>query len=210
MAIFAEWIQPGMKVLEIGGHIGYLATYFAYLTGKTGKVVVFEPDGTNRSFLYKNIDLSNYQNYVVVPKGAGNENKTMQFYVDPITGQNNSLVKDFKGFYANRNRSGSRDAALDVIEIDVVRLDDFCTETNFTPDIVKIDVEGFEFEVVEGFRETIQNYRPKLMIEIQRNEEPIIQYFLSEGYRVMNEKKQPIQNMEDYHRFKTPNIFFIP
>jgi FkbM family methyltransferase len=45
--------------------------------------------------------------------------------------------------------------------VKVIKLDDL----NQKPDLVKTDVEGFEYEVLSGFRETIKSCRPSLLIE---------------------------------------------
>jgi len=47
MRIFPQLIRSGDLVIEIGGHIGYISTYFAGLAGPDGKVVVFEPGPNN-------------------------------------------------------------------------------------------------------------------------------------------------------------------
>jgi protein-L-isoaspartate O-methyltransferase len=90
MLRFSEIIKPGMVVLEIGGHIGYLTTYFSLLTGESGRVIVFEPGKNNLEYLHKNVKNSNPENILIEELAAGNQNCTMTFYLDPITGQNNS------------------------------------------------------------------------------------------------------------------------
>jgi predicted methyltransferase len=47
MELFAKLINPGDVVVEVGGHIGYIAVYFSHLVGKQGRVVVFEPGPNN-------------------------------------------------------------------------------------------------------------------------------------------------------------------
>lgn len=70
-------------------------------------------------------------------------------------------------------------------------------------------VEGFEFNVIIGAKDTIEKYKPSLMIEIQKNENEIISYFLSIGYNIFNDNWVKISSFDDYLKFKTPNIFFL-
>jgi FkbM family methyltransferase len=210
--LFKKLIIPCNVVLEIGGHIGYFTTLYAELVGNNGCVYVFEPSSENLTYLKKNISNLNYNlNSIitVVPKGAGDTNEILDFYLDPITGQNNSFVKDFEGFYTNRENSADTHVDLKKTQVEVIRLDDFFTNIELLPDFVKIDVEGFELNVVNGFKSIIEKKRPNIMIEIQKDEKLIIDYFLSIGYFIFNDKMNSIKTFEDYLDFKTPNIFFL-
>jgi FkbM family methyltransferase len=39
-----KFIKPGMRVVDIGAHIGYYTILFSILVGKEGKVYDFEPE----------------------------------------------------------------------------------------------------------------------------------------------------------------------
>ena len=51
-------------------------------------------------------------------------------------------------------------------KISLISLDSFL---EFKPDLIKIDVEGYEVEVINGGKETLTKYKPKLFIEIDDN-----------------------------------------
>lgn len=55
MATFADLIRPGDNVIEIGGRIGYLTLFFAWLVGRHGLVHVFEADPENLPYLRGNV-----------------------------------------------------------------------------------------------------------------------------------------------------------
>lgn len=46
-----------------------------------------------------------------------------------------------------------------------MRIDDFVSTWNKIPDLMKIDVEGFEYQVLKGAEMTIDRYHPKIIIE---------------------------------------------
>lgn len=46
--------------------------------------------------------------------------------------------------------------------------DALCAECAFEPDVIKIDVEGHEFEVLQGLRRTIQRNKPLIFLEVHR------------------------------------------
>jgi FkbM family methyltransferase len=209
---FFKIIQRGDYVIEIGGHIGYFSTLFSNIIGPDGKLDVFEPSGDNLKYLYKNIALlpPELASMVsVIEKGVGDENTYLDFHVDPITGQNNSFIKDFNGFYENRKLSADKYAQLNTVSVPVLRLDDYLNKSLKVPNFIKIDVEGFEYNVIDGAKGSIQKYRPNFMIEIQKDEKEIISYFLSIGYNIFNDHWTEIASWNEFLRFKTPNIFFI-
>lgn len=209
--VFEKWISKNDYVLEIGAHIGYFSTFYAHLVGNNGKVVVFEPSADNLKYLNKNIDLlgDNLSQIVsVVQKGAGDVSGELDFYIDPISGQNNSFVKDFDGFKTSREKSAETNINVKIQKVPVVTLDSFYEKETKFPDFVKIDVEGFEWNVIEGFKKTIEKAKPLLMIEIQSDANEIISYFKSIGYKIYNDKMEEIKSFEDYEKKNSPNIFF--
>lgn len=211
VAVFKDWITNGDFVLEIGGHIGYFSTLYAHFVGETGKVVVFEPSFENLKYLTKNVQNVNASlrnNIQLVQKGAGDVIGELDFYIDPISGQNNSFVKDFDGFKTSRELSAEQDADVKVVKVPVITLDSFFENESLLPNFVKIDVEGFEWNVIQGFQKTIERGHPSLMIEIQADADKLIPYFKSVGYTIFNDKMKEINTIEEYVKFKSPNIFF--
>ncbi len=209
--IFQSWIKPSFYVLEIGGHIGYFSTFYADIVGADGKVDVFEPSKKNAYYLRKNVDFlpENIRRIVtIVPKGAGDVDGVLDFYIDPITGQNNSFVKNFEGFLSNRKNSADNEAELVKETADVIRLDSYFQDASRLPDFVKIDVEGFEWNVVCGFKNTIEKFHPSLMIEIQAEADKIISYFKQIGYTIYNDELKEIADHSEYLSKWSPNIFF--
>lgn len=66
MALFQQLIKLGGRVVEVGGHIGYISLFFSLLVGNSGMVYVFEPGTNNLPYLEKNIhDTTNI--YLVRP-----------------------------------------------------------------------------------------------------------------------------------------------
>lgn len=55
---------------------------------------------------------------------------------------------------------------LEEAAIETVSLDDFCGVRGLSPDLIKIDVEGFEYEVLVGAEKTLREYHPDLMVSL--------------------------------------------
>jgi FkbM family methyltransferase len=199
--LFKSWIHKDDYVLEIGGHIGYFSTLYANIVGKMGRVDVFEPSEKKIKYLSRNIELlpTELSEIVrVIKSGAGDVDGFLDFYIDPITGQNNSFVENFEGFIENRRYSIDSNVNMGKESVPITKLDTYFADASDFPDFVKIDVEGFEWKVIQGFQETIIKKHPNLMIEIQADADKIIHFFLSNNYAIFNDKMERIVNISEY------------
>lgn len=61
----------------------------------------------------------------------------------------------------------------------IKKLDDF----NFKPSFIKIDVQGYELNVLKGGKNTISEFKPVILIENSSQDEPILNYLSKFGYR---------------------------
>jgi len=73
-------------------------------------------------------------------------------------------------------------------EVDVVRLDYFAEQHQLKPEFIKIDVEGFEAEVLRGMVALLKNRKPMLMVEIQRHHNEILNRLTGAGYIGFNDR----------------------
>ena len=123
----------------------------------------------------------------------GNKNEKKTLYIpeckNVYIGQLASLIRD----EAKNNVAKiiSKKNILDDVkivekEINISTLD----ELNLIPEIIKIDVEGYESEVLEGSLNTIKKYKPFLMIEINEVSVKKVQEFLSScNYKIFEYDK---------------------
>jgi len=59
--------------------------------------------------------------------------------------------------------------------LDILTLDEYCASTGTSPDLIKIDTEGYQAKILPGAAETIENSRPILLMEFDRPEK--MRYF---------------------------------
>lgn len=135
-------LELGDVVFDCGANNGYTSVFFAKAVGSQGLVYAFEPHPLNIEAIYKNVELNNVSNVKVISSAVGSKHGTLSFSRHP-----NASISREKG----------------AINVDVVLLDDFIMEVK--PTFIKIDVEGFELEVLRGAKEILK-YRPKLDLEI--------------------------------------------
>lgn len=130
IALFNKLISKNETVIEVGGHIGYFSLLFASLVGDKGKVIVFEPGTNNLPYTRKN--LSQSKNIELIEQAVSDTNGILTFYIENLTGQNNTLVKDYDGFAANRQAS-YLETEYQKIDVQAIRMDDFIFEKKIQP-----------------------------------------------------------------------------
>lgn len=137
------------NIIDVGGFIGDSAIVLTEYTTKY--VYSFEPSTINYNLMLKTIALNNSKNIIPIKKGLGSKHEKL---------------------ILNYNTSGSwiGDACTDNTEsIEIITLDTFVKEHNISIGLIKVDIEGFEQEFLQGAQETIKQQRPILLISIYHN-----------------------------------------
>ena len=80
MTLCARLIRDGDVVFDVGGHIGYMALYFASLVGAGGRVFSFEPGSSNLPYIRANVERATHKNVVLVEQAIGAENGFTTFW----------------------------------------------------------------------------------------------------------------------------------
>ncbi len=121
--------------------------------GRDGRVVAFEPEPTNFSYLQKSMAANAYQNVICINKALGDAIGSVPFEVrDNATGCVNT---------GEAQRQGT------IISVSATTGDTLVEHEGVPPpDAVKIDVEGYEFHVLRGLRHVLSTFQPTLFIEV--------------------------------------------
>jgi FkbM family methyltransferase len=139
---------PGMTVLDIGANVGAHTLLFASLVGRTGRVVAFEPTAFALAKLRKNAALNPELGIEIVASALA-DHTTPQREVD---------------FRSSWQTDGSRVNGMSTV--DFVRLDDWAAGHALAKvDVIKLDVDGYEYPVIAGGIATIATSRPTFIIE---------------------------------------------
>jgi len=148
-------LKPGDCFVDVGANIGLMSMFTAQCVGPSGKILAFEAHPLTSEILRKNILLNGYQNIVVLNYALGSTEGKAKIYDNwQVNRGGASLVVKSEG--------------SDSHEINVQRLDSVWQE-NLIPKVMKIDVEGFELEVLKGAAATIEKYHPVLIVELSEN-----------------------------------------
>jgi len=143
-------VRAGDHVAEVGASMGLYALAFAGRVGDSGHVTAFEPDPDSASALEANISVNGWQDRVAVVKAA--------------VGNSGGQVR-FAAARGLESRIETRPEIRDgVITVPIVTLDDALAGDRI--DLIKIDVEGFEQQVLQGARKILadENLRPRVIL----------------------------------------------
>ncbi|WP_158279358.1 FkbM family methyltransferase [Azospirillum humicireducens] len=170
-----ELVQPGDTCFDVGSFIGGLAIIMARLTGPRGKVVLFEGNQHILSQLTWNMIRSHLTNTFIVNKIIWEESD-LNMYLS-----HNSIAPA-----ASRVCS---DEASDPHAIRVGRslaLDDFVAEHSMLPDVVKMDIEGSEYYALRGFKKTISEKKPVLILEQNVGDDRCLELLSDMDYKIFD------------------------
>jgi FkbM family methyltransferase len=143
-------VKPGDVVIDIGANIGYYALLEASIVGNGGQVYAIEPVPSNAELLRKNIDLNGCSNIELYQLAIGEARKTAPMYQTP---QRNL------GSLLNPTGTPLESHITKVIDVEVMTLDDFLKDKP-SPRIIRMDVEGYEYEIIRGMGHTLQTVVP--------------------------------------------------
>lgn len=184
-------ICPSDTVFDVGAYKGIYTVFMSRAVGAGGKVVAFEPHPAYYEILVDTVRANNLCNVVTLQKALGNEVRQARFW---ISGTGSSL----QPFNTN---SQSRE-----IDVEVTTVDRYVESAGHTPQVLKLDVEGFELHILEGAGATLTQCRvvccemhPAKMRAIGREPEQLLDYLANKGYEQIYEYI-PLKHKQDAGR----------
>jgi FkbM family methyltransferase len=208
LTLCARLIRDGDVVFDVGGHIGYMALYFASLVGTCGRIFSFEPGSWNLPYIRANVERATHKNVVLVEQAAGAENGFTTFWAEDLTGQNGSIIPYYSAIDTTAKSHGVRAQTREAM-VEVVTLDSFAGRLGVAPSFAKIDVEGAELLVLRGMGEILADARPRIMIEVTNEPERVFETLAGAGYLFFDEKQQTLRQPSEFAE-AGPNLFAIP
>ncbi len=164
-----KYISKDQVVFDIGGHIGSNAMFFAQIVGESGKVLSFEPNPFNVAAFEKNLERNpDLKVRIQICNLALSDKKGEEefLFTDNVEGgtSSGSFIENADTIWPKKDYEEK--AGFKKMQVKTDTLDNFIAEKNIRPDVLKIDVEGAEYLVLEGAQKTIAETRPLLLIEI--------------------------------------------
>jgi FkbM family methyltransferase len=136
-------LKKGDTVLDIGANIGYYVLIESQLVGENGKVYAVEPVRGNFDLLKKNVLLNNLKNVDTFQLAFGEDNKESTIYVSNFC--NLSSMK----------KNTTIGKIIDAQSVTEQTVDTFL-KNKVSPSLIRMDVEGYEYEILKGMLQTLK------------------------------------------------------
>ena len=157
----------GATVWDIGAHFGYHTLGFAALVGSAGKVVAFEPNPFNRERLKLNLERNRDLAKIieVIPKAVSEQDGEADFVFSADIDSGDSSCSHLGAALPPRPADAYAEFRRETVP--TVRIDTLMTQRpGQFPTVIKIDVEGAEWLVLQGGREFFSRHKPAILMEV--------------------------------------------
>lgn len=140
---FLDTIRDSDVVVDIGANIGFYALRQSRRVGPNGRVFAIEPADQNRYWLEKNISANRCENVSICPLAIGDRTGNGLIYINRKSNLTNMLGPSFGEVIATQ-------------DVKMSTLDDFLAGQDVSPDFIRMDVEGYEYNVLMGALKTLR------------------------------------------------------
>lgn len=156
--LFTSSIKTGDTILIGGANIGYYTLAASLATGPRGRVLSFEPEANNFRLLQKNIAYQALGN-VTAEQLALMSSADGAFLFRATENLSNHRTSPYQHYALDESLSGES------IPIRSVTADAYLEQRGLHADVIKLDIEGAEFEALSGMSNQLLNPRLILFIE---------------------------------------------
>ncbi|MFQ5543200.1 MAG: FkbM family methyltransferase [Nitrospiria bacterium] len=150
----ATTLWPERAVVDIGANVGQFMLELKAISD-SNPYYGFEPNPPCMFYLYELIRMNQFPKTFVYPVAVSERNQVHYLYSSAWDSGTSTLVEAFRQenkAYSTSVYSVNGDDFLETVQ------DDIC--------FIKIDVEGFEYEVLKGIKDVVNKQRPLIFCEI--------------------------------------------
>lgn len=182
--VLRDLCKPGDVVFDVGANFGGLATVMSRMVGPRGVVCAFEASPRIVDKTQRNLVLSGCHN--------------TQLFHNAVYHTSGETVKIYLGSHLN-DSIYSQHGEGSSYSVKTIALDDFIAHTGLVPNLLKMDIEGAEFDALRGLEHNLKTAKPHLILETQRDDSRCLDYLRDLGYVAIDlNTYQEIQSAADY------------
>lgn len=142
-------VKKGWIICEIGAYVGDHTPLFSYLTGSDGKVISIEPQTFHFNLLLKNISLNRLTNVIPIKTAVSKTDGTSTMYI-PLNQSVDGRLYKVKNEIRKKQKT-------------ITKTIDHLLKQYKSIDLIKMDIQGWEDNAIEGAKKTILR-SPRLLL----------------------------------------------
>jgi FkbM family methyltransferase len=157
--ILRHELRPGDTFVDVGAHMGHWSQYAAKLVGESGTAIAFEPSPAYEVLVRTARSSSVIKCFNI---GIAAKEGDLTFYEQGTAGSGSFIQS-----VTEINRHFQPDVPISpAAGVKVRPLDEVLEELGVRPTLIKVDVEGFELEVMQGATRVLEEVRCPWLMEI--------------------------------------------
>lgn len=203
--ILRQYLKYGQTAFDIGSHKGGYLYWMRKAVGPVGSVYAFEPQPLLYEYLLSSVRAFGWKNVEVENMGVADRTAAMELYIPGNAGEISSSAS------FNLSKRGDEDYYIHFAPVTTL---DAYTRLHEIGQIhlMKVDVEGYEYNVFKGAENILASQRPVLLFESEQQHlvsssfEDIFDYlfqFEYDGYFFHGEKIRPLNEFNPEKHQKT-------
>jgi len=150
-------LLPGMVFLDAGANEGIFTLFASTKVGTTGRVVAVEPSPRELVYLRENLRLNNIHNTDLVEQALAERSGTLHLRLAEGRHSGLNTLGDFA--YPEIKTASE-------IQVSATTIDEMVRSLQLTNlDVIKLDLEGAEIRALMGAPQSLQAFKPLLLIE---------------------------------------------
>ena len=143
-------------IFDVGAHIGLVSLSVSRVVDANATIIAFEPSAINVKYLRRHLRLNSVTNVRVVSAVIGCcDSESVTFFEAARPDSMGRIIGP-----------PERNVEYQAVERPQICLDDYSKSKNLVPDLIKIDVEGAEYEVLSGAVHILRSHRPVVMLSV--------------------------------------------
>ena len=193
---FCSWFTPNTVFYDIGSNIGYYS-FIANTFIISGKIYAIEPTAFNND-LFKQLVLLNKKKLAVnnirlLAFAISDTQKEVEFSNNTVFAEGNTYVATAENYTGQK------------IRVQCYSVDGLLQMGYAAPDVIKIDIEGAEYDALIGATDTLKKYTPNILLAthnciVPGIQEKCVQYLQALGYVLKHTgyQNKTMAGLDDY------------
>jgi FkbM family methyltransferase len=195
-AIVSQLLRTESVAIDVGANIGYYTALFRVLVGERGAVHAFEANPLTAALLRRTQEANRWEQVVVNSVALGSTPATMRVRAMDLAEAQADGNLNLGGWTLRESKSGAW--SIEVATLDRYVRDSKIEKVHF----LKIDVDDFELQVLQGADRVLRKFKPYLMLEIRVNDdadrvrfEQTLEYLHQRDYACSRIMKRPFPHL---------------